>query len=214
MQGFQRICLWWVFVVWCPLWLSSVSTQPLPASIEVQCTLTPQSTIVIKGRSNVSSFECHSRAHAISREVAMNIEAGGAQISFNDARLVVVTSQLDCGLEAMNNDLQEALKADRYPLIYVELVRALNESCQQLISGAPPHAYLLEVKAHIAGVTRTLYPKVTAEMPRPGWLHLKGKITLHLPDFDIEPPSALWGMVKVAPDIEVHYHLYVTYEFQ
>ncbi|RMD75984.1 MAG: hypothetical protein D6818_00895, partial [Bacteroidetes bacterium] len=81
--------------------------------MKVYCALSTHSTISIKGRTNVSSFECQSNAHAISREAALLFEGGGARLTFKDARLVVVASQLDCGLEAMNSDLRQALKVDR-----------------------------------------------------------------------------------------------------
>ncbi len=206
--------LGWELLVCYPIWFAGTLLQPGPGTVKVYCALSTHSTISIKGRTNVSSFECQSNAHAISREAALLFEGGGARLTFRDARLVVVASQLDCGLEAMNSDLRQALKVDRYPLIYIDLIRVRNESCEMLQPGEPPKWYELEVKAHIAGMRRTLYPKVAAQIVEPGLLRLQGDITLHLPDFGIEPPAALWGMVRVAPDIEVTYDLLVHYQLQ
>jgi len=156
-----------------------------------------ESRVWIEGRSTVNRFTCA----ATRVEGVGEVEAGQAV----QAWLVVPVRAFDCGERAMNRDLQEALQADRFPEIRFELSEAVvleapaSDSARLEVAGA----------LTIAGTTRTVRFEAAGQLLASGRVRLVGSLPLKLTDFNVKPPTALLGLIRVHDQITVHFDLVV-----
>ncbi|HLX12798.1 MAG TPA: YceI family protein [Bacteroidota bacterium] len=166
--------------------------------------LAPESAIRIDGSSTVNQFSC----------IALKVEGFGAQGGISSAgvrygaraQVSVLVSRLDCGNGRMNRDMYEAMKADSFPQIRYELISA------ELI--APPDSinpfWELQTTGNlsIAGVTRSVDAIATARGIDSGAFRVEGSIHLSMRDYNIDPPSAFFGLIKARDSIVVHFDLF------
>jgi polyisoprenoid-binding protein YceI len=57
----------------------------------------------------------------------------------------------------------------------------------------------------LAGVCRPVVMQVTTLAVDQGKWHLEGSEKIRMTDYGVKPPSALFGTMKAAPDITIHF---------
>ena len=129
-------------------------------------------------------------------------------ITFHDVILNVRTESLRCENQVMNRNLFQTLNADKYPFIVVELEQAgtkngdsLNFSQWMLMTG--------KVYISLAGERRVQQIDFTAKQNSDGVYHFIGKHQISLSQYHLDPPTALFGLVKVKDTITVKFDLLV-----
>ncbi len=162
-----------------------------PAAAQQQYVLSDSSTLAIHGTSTVNSFECT----AVS-VTGTGVLKGGSK---SRAYVEVQVPDLDCGKRRMNRDLQEALRADEHPLIsfnlqYFERVDSLDTV--QIVG-----------TLSLAGVSHDISVVLHTERRADGTVRGWGKKHLRMTDFDVEPPTALFGLVKAHDEIDIVFDL-------
>lgn len=125
-------------------------------------------------------------------------------------RLVVPVHSLDCGNPRMERDLEEALAADRHPLIeyrFQVLERAILEPAMEGV----PRRYRLEVLGtlKLAGVSREIRSTAFAEPLEEAAFRIEGTLELKMTDFDVTPPTALLGIIRARDALSVHFDLHL-----
>ena len=106
---------------------------------------------------------------------------------------------IDCSDPGMNEQLQQALKASRYPTITFGLPAA--EVARALAAGAQPVQVTGELT--IAGETRPVQTRVTVT-PTPGHdLQVRGEQSLRMTNFGVKPPVLMLGLLKVRDLVHV-----------
>lgn len=169
--------------------------------------LASASTFQIEGRSTAGAYTCASDdvggvahlAPTTVRNVREEVHRSQADVS-----VLVPARSFDCGKSRMNADFYEALQADEHPVIRYDLVRADVRR-----GPAPDGGIELDVEGRlaIAGTTRTVQATVTGYRFAEGIYRVQGSLPLRMSDFGIEPPTALFGLVKARDEIEVHFDL-------
>lgn len=160
--------------------------------------LTSESEVAIVGRSNLNEFICK----------ADKVEGSGRLESKSTAEPVaqveIPVEAFDCRNGRMNRDLFDALKGEQHPYISYRLdgVRVLD---RKLDNGAA----LLEAEGTIwvAGVARSVRTRVVGDRLANGYLRATGSLDLSMSDFNIDPPTAMLGLVKVRDGITVRFEL-------
>lgn len=153
--------------------------------------LSDSSRLAILGTSTVNSFEC--KAEEV---VGTGILNGGSK---SQAHIEVRVPDLDCGKRRMNRDLQEALRGDEFPLITFDLQFAERVDSLDTIQ--------VVGTLSLAGVSRDINVVLQAERRSDGSVRGWGKKHLRMTDFDVDPPTALFGMVKAHDEIEIVFDL-------
>lgn len=180
---------------------SAVVAQPRIA-------LQPESQVRIHGRSTVSAFACSSTqvqgdGHSkFTLHDALPESTAPATIS-GTARIQVPVASLDCGHRQMNRDLYEALKANTYPEI------AFSFGSARLRTSTTRKTYHVQVAGllTIAGTTRTVEMDVHIQPLADGRFQATARLPLDMRDYAIQPPTAMMGLIRVQPRIEVHFDL-------
>ena len=168
-----------------------------PASAQTAVLVENRSGVVIEGSSNVSSFACRAGSVDGRGRVA---ETGKLR---TEVLLIIPVRSLDCGNPRMNADLFAALKADDHPTIRFEMDGAT------VVGYRSSGSVELEVSGTItvAGVARNVQTRVVGDRLAEGHFRAAGAIRLSMSDFEIDPPTALLGLVRTRDRINVRFDL-------
>ncbi len=102
--------------------------------------------------------------------------------------------------ETMDNKMYRALKKDEHPEIFFTLkipvqFEHINETQSTL---------KIEGTINIAGVKKIITTQTVTYLTN-GVVTFSGKVPLKLSNFDIEPPTAMFGQIETGNDIVVNY---------
>ena len=164
---------------------------------QVSFTIHEDSKLRINGTSNVNDFECFYDAQ-ISSDTLHQTVTFGDSLFFSGNALRFKTSDFDCGKRAINRDLQKTLMSDQFP--YMELKLSTVEIADQV-----PFSSTLEIT--IAGTTRIRPVTINKYSGSESGITFTGGGAILLTDFNLEPPTALFGLVKVDDQIKISFDL-------
>ncbi len=155
------------------------------------------SKLRINGTSNVSNFECNYKNRISSDTLSHSITFSDSLIVTGDT-IQLSSDAFDCGKKPINKDLRKTLKAKDYPFLELELTSIE-------IADEVPFQALLSVT--IAGIQRTETVTITEFSTEESGISFKGEGDILLTDFDLKPPRALFGLIKVDDRVDIHFDL-------
>ena len=162
--------------------------------------------------SNVSKHLC--RADQVTGAARLDVgllsrdgHFSSATDSAQYAILATMSAGLTCGNERMNRDIHRALKVGDFPIISFQL-----ESAD--ISDSPDSLNQLEVRISgqisVAGQERAVQTIAKATRLRSRRLRIAGRLPISMRDFDIEPPTAFFGLIRARDQLSIHFDLLVV----
>lgn len=183
------------------------------------------SRVLLAGSSNLAEWRCSGKTIAAEveidataekiNEVIDRVEDGNIaawmatpeKARFPQPRfhLSIPIGTLRCGNRIMERDLVHALKADRYPAIEFRFLRLAGAIERDIDRNLYEARVLGKISA--AGVTRPMVLPVVAQRINRNRFRLRAELPLRMTDFDITPPTALFGMIKAANELKVRFDL-------
>jgi polyisoprenoid-binding protein YceI len=146
----------------------------------------------------VNSFGCEAQ------DVTLDAKAANSEAI--EATVDVAVAELECGRERMNRDLQIAMHAEEHPKITYYLESAFQtESSDNEVISINAIGFL-----RVAGVVRKVEVLATAIQSDDGSYRLSGSLPIRMTDYNIDPPRALAGLIRVHDDIVVQFDLTVA----
>ena len=127
--------------------------------------------------------------------------------------LKIPVKSFDCRHSRMNRDMYEALKSDKYDYITFEFENAERlpaedvKDASMLEEGYVP--FQVEGVLNVAGVDRLVDLVVWGRTHDEGRYHIKGHKEISMQDYEIEPPTALRGLIRAHDDLTVFFDLHV-----
>lgn len=174
-------------------------------SLISQISYTPEnsSRLWIEGRSNVNQFECNASRYQGDAQIYESTEVSTDNRA--SIKLEIDVKGFDCGRNRMNRDLQNALKADSYPKITFHYGDIINLTTLE----GTENAVRLEVSGTltVAGVTREVTFEMTGYFLENSRLRAIGSKEIKMSDYNVEPPTAMLGLVKAENELTVHFDL-------
>lgn len=171
------------------------------------------SRIWIEGTSTLNNFRCQARlvkgfAYLHS---TINLEQKLKENSKSDndrdeVTLTILSHDLDCGMDAMNEDMYRAMKTGEFPVIKYRLINAYITEDEDSTGWS---VLATSGDLTIAGVTKKVDIIVKVIRLKNGDFRLVGDKLLKMSDFDIDPPSHLWGLIKAHNNFSVLFDLIV-----
>jgi len=189
-----------IILLLAPLMLGLVPSSE-ERTFHVSYTIEPQSNLYIKGTTNINSFECVSLDAFRVQELQGTFYPSSRKVSFKGATLQLQVKKLDCKNSKMNKDLCEAMNADIYPTIKVHLHSAslkapgLSQSAAEIIADAT---------LEITGVRKKVQFNTRGVQLSDDAYEFISEQTIKMTDFGVEPPTALFGLIKVDDEITIH----------
>ncbi len=174
-----------------------------------QVTYIPEevSKLWIEGRSNINEFEC--QANRYFGEATLFDEPNPDFLEEADQRVYlrveIRVDGFECGRSRMNRDLQQALKSDEFP----EIVFMFDNAT--MLNGPQEDEDAFEIEVHgsltVAGNTRNIRFVTRAYYLEHDKVRAIGNTKIKMSDFDVEPPTALMGLVKADDELKVNFDL-------
>ena len=165
-------------------------------------TLADDYTFVIRGSSNIRDWS--ESVDDVDGIANINI-VDERHFDVEEVRILVRSSSIkSIGVEgtAMNKKTYETLKTIQYPMITFIVTTPLRS--------VAANGRKIRIQADgmltIAGVSKiiTLHPTIYG---RQGKINVEGDVFLKMSEFDIEPPVALFGLLRVKDSFTVHFKI-------
>lgn len=166
------------------------------------------SRLYLKGSSNVNNFTCDCGDQYPAQ--VMEVDRKGGYAKFRNVSLQLKSSNFDCHNRKIDTDMQKALKADQFPHIGIVLIdtwqdpKCLDGNCKDWFD------VRANVNLTITNVTKLQSIAAKARILGPNRLELVGESAVQMSAFGINPPEAMFGMIKVNDWISFHFDLRIT----
>lgn len=166
--------------------------------VAIKSTIMNESKLSILGTSNVTDFEClydnDFRIDTLSHYLAL--DQGIIKVSGDTLKLII--ENFDCGKRGINKDFRSSLKSDEYPSIDISLI-SFKQSNRLLKE--------VNVLISLAGSEKIFELEFTSSYLENGLIKIEGEQKLTMSDFNITPPRALLGLIKVRDELTIKFEL-------
>jgi polyisoprenoid-binding protein YceI len=165
--------------------------------------LQPASKLWVEGGSTIKGWSCKA-ADVDASIVASN--AGAVPLILKGDKAVksvdvtVTSEKLDCGNGTMNDHMKEALKVKEFPTI------AFHVADYDIAKGAEGVSGTLNGTLTLGGVKKQIAVTATGT-EEAGALHVVGTYDLNMKDYELKPPSLMFGRIKVREVVTVKFDL-------
>jgi len=186
--------------------VAAAATAGAQSASAIRLRLDPASELTIEGTSTLHEFHCKTNK----LNAYVDVDPGYTKDLTKVVRPIVavkvniVVKTLTCGNGQMDRNMYGTLKADENQLIKYTL------SGYDILDGsASPSTFTANTTGTlaIAGQEKPITMKISAERTSDGKAVAQGEQTLRMSDFGIEPPSFMFGRLKVGDQIKVKFNL-------
>jgi hypothetical protein len=163
----------------------------------------PDSQLTIDGRTNVNPFKCFIPQYIGRDTLVLQESGGGAKPVFVKGSVSLDASSFDCGMAVMTSDFCKTIKSQSYPAIVIEFL---------MFERAPTYSAKEEkfkgvLNISLGGATNIFEVDCTIERMASGNIRLKGARDFKFSDFKLEPPTRMFGLVRVEDSLKVSFNL-------
>jgi polyisoprenoid-binding protein YceI len=155
-------------------------------------------SLKVSGTSSLHDWEMELTTFDASAQLE-NKDNGSYIIS--DARFSANANNLVSEKSMMTNKAHEALKAEKQPEIKFEQTGTLE------ISGNQNGTYTIAGNLTIAGKTKPVEIALNTNTNSQKKVSVSGNTTLKMTDFDVEPPTVMFGTIKTADEVTINFNL-------
>lgn len=189
------------------LLVTIIATAGLLISSTVQAqnvyNLLPESTMQITGTSTIHDWEVDVEEMNINVTLAGDLETGVVPSSVDfiqSLTLTVPVEKLESGKGGMNKKIYGALKEKDHPTITYRFTGGEIEA-----DSSNEGAFTVNATGDltIAGVTNTVTFPVQASFDESGNLNFSGSYSLNMKDYDVDPPTAIFGTIKAGEEVSI-----------
>jgi len=170
-------------------------------SLQAQSTyvLADSSTMSITGTSTLHDWE--SPVAEFSANIKATLDSG--KPSFQEFSLTVPVESIKSEKSKMEKKTHEALKETDHPNITFNLLNITSVD-QDSVTAAG--------NLTIAGTTKPITIKAAYTNPHAAKqiVQLKGAYSLKMTEYNVEPPSVMFGTIKSGDEVTIHYNFYLT----
>ena len=209
-QGMDKNQKWWAFnglLIIVGIFLLGSSTGVKKVVLKKHFLIEDGSKLYLKGTSNVNAFTCDCEDQ-YARKV-LEIDRTGGYARFKNADLGLKSKNFDCHNRKIDVDMQKALRADEYPNIKISLLDTWQN--EKYLDGKCKDWFPIQAKVNITitNVTKEETISAQAKMIGPNRVQLRGEKALQMSAFGVDPPKAMFGMIKVNDWITFHFDVIV-----
>lgn len=169
-----------------------------------QVQLRDSSKLSIKGKSNVNEFSCESEHELQKDSLDYSYSVNGDTVQVSGVNLNLEIDQFDCGKRAINRDFKSTLKYKEFPFIEIILNELVVSDSTSLI---PREA---KVTIRIAGTERYYTVPLNSFSSSEESFTVGGNKILRMTDFGLEPPSPMFGLIKVEDELNIQFDLVIV----
>lgn len=155
--------------------------------------------IKVSGSSNMHDWTMEAKSGTI--EASLNLASNVSYLAgIQSLSLIVPVKNLKSESSLMDSRAQDALKADKYKEISFQLLTATPVS-----NSVNKSIFKVTGQLTICGVTRQIEMLATAQKTADGSVIITGQQKLKMTQFNVRPPSFMFGALKVTDDLTIDY---------
>jgi len=168
-------------------------------SLQAQSTyvLADSSTMSITGTSTLHDWKSQVTEFSANIKAALN----SGEPSFQEFKLAVPVESIKSEKSKMEKKTHEALKEKDHPNITFDLL-SITSVDQDSVTAAG--------NLNIAGTTNPITIKAAYNEIGQQTMQLKGAYSLKMTEYNVEPPSVMFGTIKSGDEVTIHYNFYLT----
>lgn len=162
-----------------------------------------KSNVLIKGSTNINSFECS----FLELYNVDSIHAKGSLVGpvmwLDGVNFDLKVDGFDCGSGLMTNEFNSTLKKDEFPYIKMQIQRIVFNKVEDFTKTYATVKFFLRVKA--AGKYKHYEINTYRKLINEKQASFKGLFEIDMNDFGVVPPSHAFGTIKVSSKLEIEY---------
>ncbi len=155
--------------------------------------------VSVSGTSTLHDWECP--ANKLYSKGDLTINNGDLQ-AVNSLWVEVEVKSIKSEKEAMDEKIYEALKADNAPKITFQLLKT-----KSIEKKGSEWVITANGTLTVAGNAQNVDLQVTAKIMPNGEVHFQGSKKMKMTTFKVDPPTAMWGVIKSGDDITVSFEM-------
>ena len=181
-------------------------TAKAQSASAIRLRLDPTSEVTIEGTSSMHAFHCKTNKIMAYVDVDPGYTKDLTKIArpIASVKVNIVVRTLTCGNSQMDKNMYSTLDADKNPIIKYTM------SGYDILDGsAKPSAFVAKTTGTlvISGQEKVINMKINAERLSDGKATAQGEQDVLMTDFGIQPPSFMFGTLKVGNEIKVKFNL-------
>ncbi len=183
----------------------------VPAMVSAQSSsysLDESSTMVIKGTSSIHDWEATVEQMNVNMQLAPGqLEQETLSSPVESFSITVPVESIESGKGGMNRKIYGALKEDDHPQIMFEL-----QSTELNGADATSESFTLQATGTltVAGNSKEVTFPVNATRVDANSFRFEGSYSLNMKDYDVDPPSAMFGAIKSGEEVEIVFNILVN----
>lgn len=186
--------------------LSSSFLLDFPNSIDhdIKLVVDRNSSMSIKGSSNVNEFICDVRQYLEIDTLSFVRDSKSQRLFFTKSEIQIEVKKFDCHNRFITQDFYKTLKSDSFPFLRIRLLsldqNLLNKN-SQLAKGI--------VEIQLANKLRKMEVDLVLLSKGSGRFQLIGSQKMNFSDFALVPPRKIAGLIKINEEITVNFELFL-----
>jgi polyisoprenoid-binding protein YceI len=132
-------------------------------------------------------------------QVAFDI-ANGVITQVKNLNVTVACQSLKSAHNAMDKNAYSSLKADKFKTITFKIASATVQGNAIQCTGS----------LFISGVTKNVTVSASYEVKPDGTINVTGSMPIKMSDYQVEPPTFMFGSVKTGNDVKVSFNLQLS----
>lgn len=168
--------------------------------IPINSIILNDSKLSIIGASNVTDFECLYEDDFQTNTLSHFFTLENKVVRVSGDTLKLAIDNFDCGRRGINRDFRKSLKSNEYPSIDISLIDF--ESSNKLLER-------VNVLISLAGNERKYALEFKSTYQDEDIIEIQGEQKLSMTDFNIDPPTALLGLIKVRDELTIKFTLFL-----
>ena len=186
--------------------MAVATTAGAQSASAIRLRLDPTSEVSIEGTSSMHAFHCKTNKIMAYVDVDPGYTRDLTKIArpIASVKVNIVVRTLTCGNGQMDKNMYSTLDADKNPII-----RYTMSGYDILDGSAKPSAFVAKTTGTlvISGQEKVINMKINAERLSDGKATAQGEESVLMTDFGIQPPSFMFGTLKVGNEIKVKFNL-------
>ena len=157
------------------------------------------SKIAVQGTSTLHDWESLVKMEDV--KVELHIEEADPLL-LGHLRLTIPAKSIKSGESMMDNKTYEALKAEKHPVIQYEAAVFEYREDKVVVSVG---------KLKIAGTERNIPVTANFKIDPNNQIPFTGSVSFKMTDFNISPPTAMFGTMKTGDEVTIEYKIIVEH---
>ncbi|SHG36406.1 Polyisoprenoid-binding protein YceI [Fodinibius roseus] len=192
--------------IWISLGLLLITGQGWAQTTEY--TIDKSSTMVINGTSNIKDWKAE--VEEMNAKISLTpslLEQDSMASPVSQFSLTIPVKEIESGKGGMNRKIYGALKEEDHPEIMFNLISA---ALADTVQSAELFTLKVEGNLSVAGTVNEVSFPVKGTRVGEDNYRFEGTYGINMKDYDVDPPSAIFGTIKSREEVEIKFNILLT----